>query len=131
MSTASRGVILIVETETPGSTDRALNFEESRLSRWDDRDAGGRSAQPNNRVRDPLTVREHDVLAMISQGFSNKLLQQAYPSDPRDLAGDREIARQTHLLKAGRQHAHRSRISSWIAWPIAIFGSLPRRKRIA
>ena len=83
MSPASRGVALIVETETPGSTDReALNFNESRLSRWDDRDADGHSAQPNSRVMDPLTARERDVLVMISQGFSNKRIARTLEISP-------------------------------------------------
>jgi LuxR family transcriptional regulator, maltose regulon positive regulatory protein len=41
----------------------------SLLSHWDARYAGGGTAQP---VSDPLTAREHDVLAMISHGLSNK-----------------------------------------------------------
>jgi hypothetical protein len=62
---------LISRTGTPTSKDRELPlFVESLLSHWDARHAGGRSAQPSSRVSDPLTARERDVLAMISQGFA-------------------------------------------------------------
>ena len=64
---------LISGTATPTSKDRELPlFVGSLLSHWDARYAGGGAAQPSSRVSDPLTARERDVLAMISQGFSNK-----------------------------------------------------------
>jgi DNA-binding NarL/FixJ family response regulator len=56
-----------------------LPFPESLLARWDAGYAGGRSAQPNSRV---LTSRERDVLAMISQGFSNKCIARALEISP-------------------------------------------------
>jgi len=63
---------LISGTGTP-TKDRELPlFVGSLLSGWDARDADGRSAQPSSRVSDTLTARERDVLAMISQGLSNK-----------------------------------------------------------
>ena len=70
-------------TGTPTSEDRELPlFVGSLLSRWDARHAGGRSAQPGSRVSDTLTARERDVLAMISQGFSNKSIARALEISP-------------------------------------------------
>jgi LuxR family maltose regulon positive regulatory protein len=64
---------LISGTGTPSSKDREHpSFVESLLSQWDARHAGDGAAQPSNRGSDPLTTRERDVLAMISQGCSNK-----------------------------------------------------------
>jgi LuxR family maltose regulon positive regulatory protein len=60
---------LILGTGTPKTRDP---FVGSLLSQWDARYAGDGAAQPSNRGSDPLTVRERDVLAMISQGCSNK-----------------------------------------------------------
>jgi ATP/maltotriose-dependent transcriptional regulator MalT len=58
---------------SPASTDReVLPFVGSLLSRWDARYVGGPPEQPNRRVSDTLTARERDILAMISQGFTNK-----------------------------------------------------------
>jgi LuxR family transcriptional regulator, maltose regulon positive regulatory protein len=74
---------LISGTGTPTSEDRELPlFVGSLLSRWDARHAGGRSAQPSSRVNDTLTAREHDVLAMISQGFSNKCIARTLEISP-------------------------------------------------
>jgi LuxR family maltose regulon positive regulatory protein len=57
----------------PASTDRdVLPFVGSLLSQWDARCAGSPPAQPSSRVSDTLTARERDILAMISQGLSNK-----------------------------------------------------------
>jgi DNA-binding CsgD family transcriptional regulator len=74
---------LISGTGTPTSKDREFPlFVESLLSRWDGRHAGGRSAQPSSRVSDTLTAREHDVLAVISQGFSNKRIARTLEISP-------------------------------------------------
>ena len=70
MSAVSNLATFVPGTKTPGSKHREiLPFPESLLARWDAGHAGDRSAQSNSRV---LTPRERDVLAMISQGFSNK-----------------------------------------------------------
>ena len=55
-----------------------------------------------------------------------RLHQQAYRPDPRDLAGDSEIARQTYLLETGRQHAYRGGSSSCIAWVLVMLGACRR-----
>src|ERR1700733_12335813 len=66
---ASKLLAVIPRTETLGSEDREVtSFAASRLS-GDTRSVDD-SAQRNG--RDRLTVRERDVLAMVSQGFSNK-----------------------------------------------------------
>jgi ATP/maltotriose-dependent transcriptional regulator MalT len=57
----------------PASTDRdVLPFVGSLLSRWDARNAGSPPKRPSGRVSDTLTAREHDVIAMTGQGFTNK-----------------------------------------------------------
>ena len=74
---------LISGTATPTSKDRELPlFVGGLLSHWDARYAGGGSAQPSSRVSDPLTARERDVLAMISQGFSNKRIARTLEISP-------------------------------------------------
>ena len=71
---------LISGTGTPTSKDRELlPFVGSLLSQWDAGYAGDRSAQSNSRV---LTPRERDVLAMISQGFSNKSIARTLEISP-------------------------------------------------
>ena len=71
---------LISGTGTPTSKDRELPpFVGSLFSQWDAGYAGDRSAQSNSRV---LTPRERDVLAMISQGFSNKRTARALEISP-------------------------------------------------
>jgi DNA-binding CsgD family transcriptional regulator len=52
------------------------------LSQWSARYAGGVASQPRSRVSDPLTAREHDVLARTSQGLSNKRIAQALEVSP-------------------------------------------------
>ena len=54
----------------------------SLLSQWDARYAGDGAAQPSSRVTDPLTARERDVLAMISQGCSNKRIARTLEISP-------------------------------------------------
>jgi DNA-binding NarL/FixJ family response regulator len=78
--TASRKLATsISETETPASRDRELPPSVARLpSRWVARYA----AQPSSRISDPLTVREHDVLAMLSQGCSNKRIARTLEISP-------------------------------------------------
>ena len=76
---ASKLLAVIPRTETLGSEDREVtSFAASRLS-GDTRSADD-SAQRNG--RDRLTVRERDVLAMVSQGFSNKRIAQALEISP-------------------------------------------------
>jgi LuxR family maltose regulon positive regulatory protein len=70
-------------TGTPTSRDRQLPpFVGSPLSQWDARYAGDGAAQPSNRVSDPLTARERDVLAMVSQGCSNKRIARTLEISP-------------------------------------------------
>ena len=67
----------------PASTDRhVLPFVGSLLARWDARYEGGPPGQPKRRVSDTLTVRERDVLAMISQGFANKRIARTLAISP-------------------------------------------------
>ena len=74
---------LISGTGTPTSKDREPPpFGGSLLSQWDVRYAGDGAAQPSSRARDPLTTRERDVLAMISQGLSNKRIARALEISP-------------------------------------------------
>jgi DNA-binding NarL/FixJ family response regulator len=54
----------------------------SLLSQWDARSAGDSVAQPSSRVSDPLTGRERDVLAMISQGLSDKRIARTLEISP-------------------------------------------------
>jgi LuxR family maltose regulon positive regulatory protein len=83
MSPASKFSALIPRTETLGSKDREVPpFAASLLSRWHARYADGRSAQPSSHVTDTLTARECDVLAMISQGCSNKRIARALEISP-------------------------------------------------
>ena len=70
-------------TGTPTSKDREPPpFVGSLLARWDAGYAGDGAAQPSNRVSDPLTARECDVLAMISQGCSNKRIARTLEISP-------------------------------------------------
>ena len=73
---------LISGTGTPTSKDRELPpFVGSLFSQWDAGYAGDGAAQPNSRVGS-LTPRERDVLAMISQGFSNKSIARTLEISP-------------------------------------------------
>jgi DNA-binding CsgD family transcriptional regulator len=70
MTLAWKVATLISGAEAPASKDREVPpFAGSLLARWDAGYAGDRLAQSNSPV---LTPRESDVLAMISQGLSNK-----------------------------------------------------------
>ena len=74
---------LISGTGTPTSKDRELPpIVGSLLSRWDARNGDDGAVQPSGRVSDPLTARERDVLAMISQGLSNKRVARALEISP-------------------------------------------------
>ena len=70
---------LVSGTRTPTSRDP---FVGSLLSQWDARYGGDGAARPSNRVSDPLTVRERDVLAMIGQGCSNKRIARILEISP-------------------------------------------------
>jgi LuxR family maltose regulon positive regulatory protein len=74
---------LISGTGMPTSRDRKLRpFVGSLLSQWDACSAGDSVAQPSSRVSDPLTGRERDVLAMISQGLSDKRIARTLEISP-------------------------------------------------
>jgi LuxR family transcriptional regulator, maltose regulon positive regulatory protein len=74
---------LISGTETPTSVHRKLPpFMGDMLPQWDARYAGGGVSQLGDRVSDPLTAREGDVLAKISQGLSNKRIARALEISP-------------------------------------------------
>jgi ATP/maltotriose-dependent transcriptional regulator MalT len=74
---------LVPGTGTPTSNHRELPpFVGNMLPQWDARNAADGRAQPSCRVSDPLTARERDVLAMISQGLSNKHIARALAISP-------------------------------------------------
>ena len=74
---------LIPGTGTPTSKHRELPpVVGNMLAQWDARYAGGGGAQPSSRVSDPLTGRERDVLAMISQGLSDKRIARTLEISP-------------------------------------------------
>jgi DNA-binding CsgD family transcriptional regulator len=80
MSAVSNFTTLVPGTKTPGSKHREiLPFAGSLLARWDAGYAGDHSAQFNSRF---LTPRERDVLAMISQGVSNKRIARTLEISP-------------------------------------------------
>jgi DNA-binding CsgD family transcriptional regulator len=81
--TDSKLATLISGSGRPTSNDRELPpFVGSLLSQWDPRYARDGAAQAASHVGDPLTARERDVLAMISQGLSNKRVARALEISP-------------------------------------------------
>ena len=80
MTAVSNFATFVPETKTPGSKHHEiLPFPGSLLARWDAGYAGDRSAQSNSRV---LTPRERDVLAIVSQGLSNKRIARTLAISP-------------------------------------------------
>lgn len=74
---------LISGARTPTSKDCELpSSVGSPFSQWEARNAGDGEAELSSRVSDPLTARERDVLAMISQGLSNKRVARALEISP-------------------------------------------------
>jgi DNA-binding CsgD family transcriptional regulator len=65
-------------SRTPGATPGAGN----PLSQGDAGYAEGRSAEPGSDIRDTVTERESEVLALISRGSSNKQIAQALGISP-------------------------------------------------
>jgi DNA-binding CsgD family transcriptional regulator len=83
MSPTPKSAAMIAETDAPESTHcEVLPFPESLPSGWDARSGYGRSAQPSCLVSETLTARERDILAMISQGLSNKRIARALSISP-------------------------------------------------
>ena len=73
--------IVTSDSRTATATSKSP-FLKSLLSQWDAQNAGNGVAQPIHRVSDRLTARECDVLAMISQGCSNKRVARTLEISP-------------------------------------------------
>jgi len=83
MSYDSKSTTLIPGTELPKSQDHDVSpLLRDLLSRLEARHAPNGSVQLDSRVSDTLTARERDVLAMVSQGFSNKRIARALRISP-------------------------------------------------
>ncbi|MGR9500339.1 LuxR C-terminal-related transcriptional regulator (plasmid) [Rhizobium leguminosarum] len=65
---------------TPGR--EMLPFLGSLLSAWNARKSTDQSYQPSSRVGEALSKRERDIVAMIGQGFSNKLIARTLQISP-------------------------------------------------
>ncbi len=83
---AESGMLLrraYVRAGAAGSSDRELlPYVGSLLSRWESAPAAGPSALSNSRAGSTLTARERDILATISQGFSNKRIARTLQISP-------------------------------------------------
>jgi LuxR family maltose regulon positive regulatory protein len=59
-----------------------LPFLGSLLSAWDARKRTGQSYHPSSRLGETLSKRERDIVTMIGQGFSNKLIARTLQISP-------------------------------------------------
>ena len=73
---------LFTQGDAQSPHGEVLPFPGRRLSRRDPLSGNGRSAQSSCLVGETLTARERDILAMISQGLSNKSIARAREISP-------------------------------------------------